>query len=122
MSKIMYSVFDTNGFGVTGQLFHSQDDAAAFALRYEVVMEFGPCHAGVPCNDHDEFEQGLCYHCAAQLPSVPSLSAHACEEQNAIGICRCDETKPHVAVTIPYAYGCDECGLYAIEACTHERS
>jgi hypothetical protein len=74
MSKTMYSVFDTNGFGVTGQLYYQKANAESFALNAALVAEHGQCHAGIPCADHDELERGLCYHCAAVLPSVPSLS------------------------------------------------
>jgi hypothetical protein len=65
MSKTMYSVFDTNGFGVTGQLYYQKANAESFALNAALVAEYGPCHAGIPCADHDELEAGLCYHCAA---------------------------------------------------------
>jgi hypothetical protein len=108
----LYSVFDLNGMGVTGQLFHSKDDAAEYAEHAELVAEYGPCHAGVPCSDHDESEQGLCYHC------VKVIGGYNRDENAMVAgkkIYQQAESGPILKSS------CDECGLFASHEsfCSH---
>jgi hypothetical protein len=102
----LYSVFDSTGQGVTGGLWDTIAEAQEWiAQAKDETEEFGTLHAGIPCADHDEHEQGLCYHCARK----PSYTFEATFTDNVDGY-----EMPALTICAPsYLEAYDKARLYA---------
>jgi len=60
-----WEVYDNNGQGIDGKYFRTWMEAEEHAQDVAVVAEFGVCHPGKPCPNHDEWEEDDCMYCDA---------------------------------------------------------
>jgi hypothetical protein len=61
MPAYHFEIFNADHQLVSPSLFHCEADAFLVATSAEYRREYGLCHVGHACKEHDEIESGHCH-------------------------------------------------------------